>query len=76
MVKRSISFIAGCLLIVLGLIGFILPILPGFIPFIIGIVMVSRSSETARSYLSKLKTLFPRQYEEFHKIRVKLFGDK
>ncbi len=60
----------------MGFIGFVLPIFPGFIPFTIGIVMVSRSSSTARCYLNKLKTIFPRQYEKFRKIRVKLFGDK
>lgn len=76
MVKRSILFIVGCVLIGVGVIGFILPLFPGFIPFAIGIVMLSRSSATIRRYTSKLKTLFPRQYKKLHEIRERLFNGK
>lgn len=76
MVKRSILFISGCVLIAIGVLGFMLPLFPGFVPFVIGVVMLSRSSTTIRRYLSKLKTYFPRQYQKLHGIRVRLFGDK
>jgi len=72
MVKRSITFIIGLILIAIGFVGFVLPIFPGVIPFIIGLVMLSRSSTTVRQYLSRLKTMFPRQYEQFQKMREKL----
>jgi len=76
MVKRSITFIIGLILIAIGLVGFMLPILPGVVPFIIGLVMLSRSSTTVRRHLLKVKTMFPRQYEQLHKLREKLFHDK
>lgn len=76
MIRRSILFIAGCVFIAVGILGFMLPLFPGFVPFVIGIVMLSRSSATVRRYLSRLKTYFPRQYQKLHEIRVRLFGDK
>lgn len=76
MVKRSITFIIGLILIAIGLVGFVLPILPGVVPFIIGLVMLSRSSTTVKRHLLKLKTIFPRQYEQLHKLREKLFPHK
>jgi len=76
MIKRSILFVVGCVLIGIGVLGFILPLIPGTIPFVIGIVILSRSSTTIRRLLSRLKTHFPRQYEKLHEIRVRLFGDK
>ena len=72
MVKRSITFIIGLILIAIGVVGFLLPIIPGIFPFVIGLVMLSRSSATVRQYLSRLKTMFPRQYEQFQKMREKL----
>ncbi|MBI5407153.1 MAG: hypothetical protein HZA18_05605 [Nitrospirae bacterium] len=76
MVKRSITFIIGLILMTIGLVGFMLPIFPGMIPFVVGLVMLSRSSATVRRYLSKLKTMFPRQYEQLHKLKEKFFHDK
>ena len=76
MVKRSILFIIGSFLIAIGIIGFMLPLFPGFVPFIIGVVMISRSSSTVRHYLSRLKTIFPKQYKKLHEIRVRLFSGK
>lgn len=76
MVKRSITFIIGLILVAIGLLGFMLPIFPGVVPFIIGLVMLSRSSATVRRYLSKLKTMFPRQYEWFRRLKEKFPHDK
>ena len=76
MVKRSIYFAAGCILIAVGLLGFLLPLFPGFVPFIIGIVMLSKSSAFVRRNLSKLKTVFPRQYAKLHEIKEKLSHKK
>ncbi len=76
MVKRSIYFAAGCILIAVGLLGFLLPLFPGFVPFIIGIVMLSKSSAFVRRHLSKLKTVFPRQYAKFHEIKERLSQKK
>jgi len=76
MVKRSITFIIGLILIAIGFVGFVLPIFPGVIPFIIGLVMLSRSSTTVRRHLLKLKTIFPRQYEQLHKLKEKFFHNK
>ncbi|OGW43610.1 MAG: hypothetical protein A2132_00700 [Nitrospirae bacterium RBG_16_43_11] len=76
MVKRSIYFAAGCIFISVGLVGFLLPLFPGFVPFIIGIVMLSKSSTYIRRNLSRLKTVFPRQYAKLHEIKEKLSHKK
>lgn len=72
MVKRSICFAAGSVLIVIGLAGFLLPFFPGFVPFIIGIALISRSSSFVRRNLSKLKTVFPKQYAKLRDIKEKI----
>ncbi|MCC7202616.1 MAG: hypothetical protein IT393_08170 [Nitrospirae bacterium] len=72
MVKRSVYFAAGSVLIVIGLAGFLLPFFPGFVPFIIGIALISRSSSFVRRNLSKLRTVFPKQYAKLHEIKEKI----
>ena len=76
MVKRSAYFVLGIVLVFLGIVGFLLPILPGFIPFTIGVILLSKSSKTCRSYLLRLKTRFPKQYDKFHTIREKMSKHK
>ncbi len=76
MIKRSLYFAAGSVLIAVGLLGFLLPFFPGFVPFIIGIVLLSRSSSFIRRNLSRLKTVFPRQYAKIHEIKEKLSRKK
>ena len=76
MVKRSIYFAAGLLLVAVGLLGFLLPFFPGFVPFILGLVFLSRSSSFVRRNLSRLKTVFPRQYAKLHEIKEKLYRKK
>lgn len=76
MVKRSIYFAAGSVLIIVGLAGFLLPFFPGFVPFIIGVALISKSSSFVRRNLSKLKTVFPGQYAKFHEIKERLSHKK
>ncbi len=76
MVKRSIYFAAGSVLIAVGLLGFLLPFFPGFVPFLIGIVLVSKSSSYVRRNLSRLKTVFPRQYARLREIKKRLHHKK
>ncbi|MBI5194027.1 MAG: DUF454 family protein [Nitrospirae bacterium] len=72
MVKRSFYFVGGIVFIFLGIIGFLLPIIPGFIPFIIGVVMLSRSSKTIRGYMLRIKARYPKQFEKMHELREKM----
>lgn len=76
MLKRSIYFAAGSVLVAVGLLGFLLPFFPGFVPFIVGIALLSRSSSFIRRNLSKLKTVFPKQYAKLHEIKEKLSHKK
>lgn len=76
MVKRSIYFAAGFVLVAVGLLGFLLPFFPGFVPFILGLVFLSKSSPFIRRKLSRLKTVFPRQYAKIHEIKEKLSRKK
>ena len=76
MIKRSIYFAVGSVLVTVGLLGFLLPLFPGFVPFIIGLVFLSRSSPFIRRKLSRLKTVFPRQYAKIHEIKERLYNKK
>ncbi|MCC6545202.1 MAG: hypothetical protein IT392_12025 [Nitrospirae bacterium] len=73
MVKRSICFATGSVLVVIGLLGFLLPFFPGFVPFIIGLVFLSRSSSFIRRKMSRLKTMFPKQYAKFNEIKGRFY---
>lgn len=72
MLKRSFYLVGGIVFIFLGIIGFLLPIIPGFIPFIIGVVMLSRSSKTIRGYMLRLKARYPRQFAKLHEMRERM----
>ncbi len=48
-------FWIGACLVVIGLVGIIVPILPGIIPIIFGAGLIARSQESFEEYLIKRK---------------------
>ncbi len=72
MVKRSVYFVLGIFLILLGIVGALLPFLPGFIPFIIGVVLLSKSSKTIRGYMHRLRDRYPKQFQRLHEMRERM----
>ena len=61
MLKKSIRITAGFLLLACGLIGWLLPIIPGWALVIPGLLILSREFRWARRLLAWLRSHFPRQ---------------
>jgi uncharacterized membrane protein YbaN (DUF454 family) len=59
-VKRVLITIAGYFFLLLGVIGSLLPIMQGWIFFLIGLALLSRTTPWARRWLHKLRLQFPK----------------
>jgi uncharacterized membrane protein YbaN (DUF454 family) len=58
-VKRLLITILGYFFLLLGVIGAFLPILQGWFFFLIGLILLSRTTPWAKRWLVKLRTRFP-----------------
>lgn len=59
-VKRLLITITGYLFLLLGVIGAILPIMQGWFFFLIGLILLSRTTPWAKRWLQKLRIRFPK----------------
>ncbi len=59
LVKRVVVLALGWGLVVLGVVGLFLPILPGFLFLLIGLALLSSESATARRILERLRARYP-----------------
>ncbi len=59
LVVRVLLFIGGGILVVYGVLGVILPVLPGFPFLLIGMPLLAASSERARGWVNRLDKKFP-----------------
>jgi uncharacterized membrane protein YbaN (DUF454 family) len=59
LVVRVLLFIVGGILVVYGVLGVILPVLPGFPFLLIGMPLLAASSERARGWVNALDKKFP-----------------
>lgn len=59
LIMRMSLFVFGGLLVVYGIIGVILPVLPGFPFLLIGMPLMAASSERARGWMNMLDRRFP-----------------
>ncbi|MCH5583905.1 PGPGW domain-containing protein [Shimazuella sp. AN120528] len=58
--KQVMIIIGGYFFLILGVIGAILPIMQGWFFFLIGLVMLSKTTPWARRWLHKLRLRFPK----------------
>jgi uncharacterized membrane protein YbaN (DUF454 family) len=61
-IKEVITFVAGWIFIILGIVGLFLPFLQGVLFLLIGLLLLSKKARWARSILMKLKERYPRIY--------------
>ena len=59
--KRWLKIIAGMAMLILGVIGWLLPIIPGWAFFIPGLMLLSHEFHWARRLLGWIKSKFPKQ---------------
>ena len=67
--KKSLFLTVGWSFIIPGIIGLFLPFLQGILFIFVGLVILSRQSQIARSFLSRLKDKYPDQYESLTSLR-------
>ena len=60
---RVARILAGSGMVLLGVLGLILPILPGWIFLIPGLVILGREFKWARDILDWLKKIVPKQFQ-------------
>lgn len=58
---RVCNLVLGWLLILLGIVGWLLPIVPGTPFIVVGLAILSTQSEWFRNKIESLKLRFPRQ---------------
>lgn len=66
--KRGAILLAALLFLVMGLVGSLLPFLPGFVFIAIGLILISIVSLTVHNYIERHTSRYPR----FHKLITKL----
>ncbi|CAG0985687.1 Inner membrane protein YbaN [Planctomycetaceae bacterium] len=59
LIVRVALFVVGGLLVIYGILGVILPVLPGFPFLLIGMPLMAASSERARGWMNSLDRKFP-----------------
>ncbi len=59
LIVRILLFVVGGVLVVYGVIGVVLPVLPGFPFLLIGMPLLAASSERARGWVNSLDKQFP-----------------
>jgi len=59
--RRVLKIVVGWVLILVGVIGALLPIIPGFVFFFLGLALLSGESVWLRRKLEAVKERFPRQ---------------
>ena len=59
--KRVLRIIGGMLLLIAGLIGWVLPVIPGWPLVVPGLMLLSHEFQWARKLLAWLKSKLPKQ---------------
>ncbi len=59
-VTRILTWVIGCIFILLGIAGLFLPFLQGILFLLIGLYLLSRESPWAKELLNKIKDRYPR----------------
>lgn len=70
--NRVFVLVLGWALIALGVVGLFVPILQGILFIILGLLVLSRESRTARFWLDRLAERFPTAHERARKVKDKL----
>ncbi len=70
--KRILKIGIGWMFLILGILGFFLPILQGFLFTAIGLFFLAEESHFIRKYLNRLEQRYPEQLRKAHEFRESL----
>lgn len=71
---RYIKIISGWLLVALGVIGWVLPILPGTLFVVLGFTILSTQSEWVKRMIASLMLRYPRQAAKLQRLKENLIS--
>ncbi|MBI3609852.1 MAG: DUF454 family protein [Nitrospirae bacterium] len=70
--KKTLVYLIGWSFIFLGIIGLFLPILQGILFLLIGLLVLSKESTTAKNLLHRIEKRYPVQYRKMHELNKRL----
>jgi uncharacterized membrane protein YbaN (DUF454 family) len=71
-IMRMIYLAVGAVFLVLGILGFFLPILQGILFTIVGLYFLSKGSKRVAKIFEKLKQRFPEQFASAEKFKDRI----
>ena len=73
MTKKLVKLIVGWTFLILGILGFFLPILQGFLFTAVGLVILAEESKFVKKLLQPLERKYPKQFEKVHAFRNSVY---
>ncbi|MBI3811429.1 MAG: PGPGW domain-containing protein [Nitrospirae bacterium] len=70
--KKTAIYLIGWFFILLGIVGLFLPVLQGILFILIGLLVLSKESVTARNIIHKIEKRYPTQYRKMHELNERL----
>lgn len=70
--KKTLIYMIGWSFILLGIVGLFLPILQGILFLLIGLLVLSKESTTAKNLLHRIEKRYPTQYQKMHEFNERL----
>ncbi len=74
--RRIVVYVSGWSLLGLGIVGLFLPALQGILFILMGLLVLSRESQWARSLLTRLRERFPRVDAKLQEIKQRRRGEE
>lgn len=71
-IKRALLFVAAIIFIIAGLVGLALPFLQGFLFLVVGIILLSIASPTARAWIESHTRKYPKTHAFVKKIEARI----
>jgi Flp pilus assembly protein TadB len=71
---RLIVLVLGCLLVVVGIAGLVLPGIQGILTIVLGLAVISLASDFVHRQLRRLLTRWPKAHQAMERFRERLHG--
>ena len=72
LVKRALVYIIGWTFLLLGVVGLFLPVLQGVVFILIGLLILSKESRTAKALLTRVQRRYPEMVRRMHDLKERV----